>query len=68
MRAVRSSSIAAAGYDPGSRTLRIRFVGGAVYDYLHVPPQIFRDLLDASSKGRFVNWQVKPYFRYRRVG
>lgn len=67
MRAVRSSSIAAAGYDPVGRTLRIRFIGGDAYDYQSVPADVFRGFLDAPSKGRFVNWQVKPYFRYRRV-
>jgi hypothetical protein len=67
MRAVRSSSIAAAGYDPVRRRLRIRFVGGEAYDYLRVPADVFRGFLDAPSKGQFVNWQVKPYFRYRRV-
>jgi KTSC domain len=67
MHAVRSSSIAAVGYDPRRRTLRIRFIGGDSYDYLHVSPKVFGQLLDAPSKGRFVNWQVKPHFPYRRV-
>jgi serine phosphatase RsbU (regulator of sigma subunit) len=67
MRLVHSSCVGAAGYEPDEQTLRVRFVGGDAYDYLHVPAQVFQSLLDASSKGRFVNWQVKPYFRYRRV-
>jgi hypothetical protein len=67
MRPVQSSSIAAAGYDSGRRTLRIRFIGGDAYDYLRVPPQVFRHFLEAPSKGQFVNWKIKPFFSYRRV-
>jgi hypothetical protein len=64
---VQSSSIAAAGYDPDQQTLRVRFVGGDAYDYLQVPADVFQDFLAASSKGRFINWQIKPRFPYRRV-
>ncbi len=67
MRPVHSSSIAAAGYDPKRRILRIRFIGGDAYDYLRVPMAVFRELLDAPSKGRFVNRQIKPHYAYRRL-
>ena len=39
----------------------------STYDYQAVPAKIFQDLLVAESKGRFVNWSIKPYYRYRRV-
>ena len=67
MRRVHSSSIAAVGYDRGMRTLRVRFINGGVYDYLQVPTDVFQDLLDASSKGQFVNWQIKPCYPYVRL-
>ena len=62
-----SSSIAAAGYDAGGRMLRVRFVGGGTYDYLDVPSEVFSGLLEAPSKGRFVNYQIKPCYSYRRL-
>jgi len=62
-----SSSIEAAGYDPGRRMLRIRFIHGSTYDYWDVPAEVFDDLIAAESKGRFVNWKIKPYFRYTEV-
>lgn len=62
-----SSSIAAAGYDREHNALRLRYVGGATYDYLDVPPEVFNDLLNAPSKGQFVNGHIKPRFAYRRV-
>ena len=64
---MRSSSIEAAGYDLKRRTLRIRFVRGWTYDYQAVPAKVFRDLLAAESKGRFVNWSIKPYYRCTQV-
>jgi len=53
-----SSSIAAGGYDARSRTLRLRYIDGDTYDYRNVPGAVFDDLLDAPSKGRFVNWYI----------
>jgi KTSC domain len=62
-----SSNVAAAGYDRGRKILRVRFVRGATYDYLEVPAIVYRGLLDAPSKGRFVNSHIKPYYAYRRL-
>jgi KTSC domain len=62
-----SSNVAAAGYDHGRKILRVRFVRGATYDYLEVPAIVYRGLLDAPSKGRFVNSHIKPCHAYRRL-
>jgi hypothetical protein len=62
-----SSSIAAGGYDTRSGTLRLRYIDGDTYDYRNVPSAVFDGLLDATSKGRFVNRYVKPYYSYVRV-
>jgi hypothetical protein len=67
MRPLRSSSIEAAGYDRERRTLRVRYLGGSTYDYVAVPAKVFKELLEADSKGRFVNWSIKPFYRYRRI-
>jgi hypothetical protein len=62
-----SSSIAAGGYDGEERILRLRCIDGDTYDYLDVPSSVFQTLLDAPSKGQFVNWHIKPDYAYRRV-
>ena len=67
MRRMNSSSIAAAGYDRRRHALRLRYLGGGTYDYLDVPEPVFADLIAASSKGQFVNWQIKPHYRYVRL-
>jgi hypothetical protein len=40
-----SRAVAAAGYDAGSRTLRILFHHGGLYDYLDVPKDVYDGLL-----------------------
>lgn len=67
MRPVGSSSIEAAGYDRERQALRVRYVGGSTYDYVAVPDKVFKKFLDAASKGRFVNWSIKPLYQYIRV-
>jgi hypothetical protein len=69
-----SSSIAAAEYDWQRRILRVRFKAGraaqrgGMYDYFDVPENVVRDFISAPSLGQFVNWTIKPHYRYERVG
>ena len=62
-----STSIAAAGYDACDKVLRIRFVNGRTYDYRGVPPHVFAAFEAADSKGRFVNFDIKPHYPYQRL-
>lgn len=49
--------------------LSVKYRGGDAYDYLDVPEAVFRELKAARSKGRFVNFEIKPRYRYwRRMG
>lgn len=45
MHAVDSTNVAAVGYDPASRTLRVEFKSGGVYDYSDVSPDLFEAML-----------------------
>lgn len=68
MVAVDSSSIDAVGYDEGARELWVRFVDSeTTYVYEGVEPGTYRELLEAESKGQFVNWVVKPRYSFRRL-
>lgn len=63
---VDSSNIESIGYDDGDRELHVRFLSGALYIYHDVPRPIFDDLLQASSKGSFLNREVKGVYRYTK--
>ena len=64
---VTSSNIRSVGYDEDQRVLEIVYTGGRVYHYLEVPPERVLALLRSESKGRFVNAEIKPYFRFEAV-
>lgn len=50
-----------------TRILRIRFVTGRLYDYLHVPREHWMALKAASSKGRYFNFPIRGQYRYQRL-
>jgi hypothetical protein len=60
---VVSSNVTAVGYDDDRKVLRLRFHNGTVYEYSGVPATVYRALLDAPSKGSFINDRFKngPY-------
>jgi len=61
MHPVDSSAVSHVGYDPESKTMRIRFATGAVYQYPAVDPEEHQALLASSSLGRHLN----QHFRSR---
>lgn len=63
---VDSSNIEAIGYDEDNQELHVRFLSGACYIYNGVPRQIFDDLMEAPSKGSFLNRQIKVVYQYTK--
>jgi len=63
---VDSSAISSIGYDERSSVLEVEFSSGAIYDYFDVPEKVFRDLLKAPSKGRFVSRRVRDRYPFER--
>ena len=63
LQSVKSSQIAAVGYDASSETLAIQFHTGVergiVYHYAPVPSGMYYSLLGAESIGRFFGQQIK---------
>lgn len=51
---VESSMIQAVGYDPKTRILEIVFNNGQTYGYEGVPPQVYKELMAADSKGQYL--------------
>ncbi len=65
---VASSNIASIGYDEGTETLDVEFLSGAIYQYYNVPQNMYDQLMQAGSKGRFLNTYIKNAYPYSRVG
>jgi hypothetical protein len=64
---IDSSAVASIGYDPRAKALDIEYAGGAVYRYYPVPDRVYRQLLQADSKGRFVNFRIRDAYPFRRI-
>lgn len=56
---VDSSNIHSIGYDRPSKTLRVKFLEGAVYDHFNFPSNEHRKFMAATSKGGHYNAHIK---------
>ena len=63
---VSSSNIDSVGYDTTTRKLRIAFKKGTVHDYIDVAPELFNDLMDADSVGKFFHVNVRNKFKSKK--
>jgi hypothetical protein len=65
MHPVESSSIRAIGYDEVAEELWIEFHSSPdPYVYFEVPPEVYRGLEEAESKGEYVNLVIKPSYEF----
>ena len=61
---IRSSVIRSAGFDSSTGTLEIEFVTRLIYQYQRVPRVRFKSLIEASSKGRYFNANIRDKYPY----
>lgn len=66
MTYVDSSNIEAIGYDDDHRELHVKFLGGGYYVYHDVPRDVFDSLMNAPSKGSFLNREIKNRYQFTK--
>lgn len=65
---VQSSNVASIGYDSSSSTLEVEFLNGGIYQYFGVPDYIYEGLMNAASKGTYLNQNViRAGYSYSRI-
>ena len=64
---VISSSIRSVGYDSANQIMEIEFQSGGIYCYYGVPREVYQELLNAPSKGRYFEANVRGTYRYARA-
>lgn len=67
----QSSNVHSALYDFGERDLFVRYLrdgSDAIYRYWDVPAQVWSALVEATSKGSFINENVAYEYRYALAG
>jgi hypothetical protein len=62
-----SSVVAAIRYDVPTSTLRVVYVSGNVYDYKKVPENVYKEMKAASSKGEYLNKNIKPNYEFEKI-
>lgn len=62
---VDSSNLVAIGYDGDNQELYVEYLGGRTYVYSQVPDVTHRELMDADSKGSYMNREIKPNYDCR---
>jgi hypothetical protein len=62
-----STTLTAVAYDDRCGELQLDFRDGARYAYSGVTPELFRDLLCATSKGSFFNRYIRGRFPYGKL-
>ncbi len=67
MHAVRSTNVAAVGYDSETREIYVEFRNGRVYVYGNASEATFEALLHAGSVGRYLNREIKPRHPCRQL-
>jgi len=65
MKEVKSSNIKSIGYE--NENLIVEYLSGTRYLYKKVPVQLYEQFLEAESKGRFMNSNIKGKFEYEKV-
>jgi hypothetical protein len=58
---VESSWIVAAAYDEGLQTIFVAFPNGKKWWYSGCPIELWQEFVNASSKGRFMNEELKQH-------
>ena len=64
---VVSSVIQSIGYDAEHAVLEIEFVSQQVYRYHFVPRQVWNELMQAASKGRYFDGCIRKKFPAARI-
>ena len=64
---VISSNIRAIGYDSDSQTLEVEFNHGGVYQYAGVPQGEHDGMMNAESKGKYLNANIKGRYQFVKL-
>jgi len=54
-------------YNEQTKTLRVVYTSGIVYDYLKVPASVYEEMRNAFSKGVFLNTRIKGFYKFEKV-
>ena len=62
-----SSTLSWVAYSPGPALLEVEFRSGEIYRYFDVPQRTYHQLLQAESKGAYLNLNIRKSFSFKRI-
>ena len=66
-KSVESSNLASVGYDAKNQILEIEFNHGGVYQYFDVPQDVYDELMDADSHGKYFAANIRNDYEYSKI-
>lgn len=66
MNYVDSSNIEAIGYDDAAEELHVQFLNSGYYVYSGVPRYKYDELMNAPSKGSYLNREIKGVYPFTK--
>ncbi len=64
---LKSSNIEAAGYDPATRTLTVKFKNGGTYHYEGCSQDHYDGLCSAESAGKYLHKTIRSAFKWKKA-
>lgn len=66
-QSVESSNLASVGYDKDNELLEIEFKHGGIYQYFGVPIEVYKELMNADSHGKYFAANIKNDYDYHKL-
>ena len=66
LTSVKSTTLAAVGYEEAQQLLVLEFRNGDIYHYFDVPAAVQQALMKAPSKGTYFNAFIRDHYPYLR--
>jgi len=64
---VESSNLASIGYDSKNEILEIEFNHGGIYQYFDVPENVYQELMNAGSHGKYFVANIKDDYEFQKM-
>lgn len=64
---VESSNLASIGYDAENNILEIEFNHGGIYQYFNVPSEVYEELINSASHGKYFAANIKNVYDYVKI-
>jgi hypothetical protein len=66
-QSVESSNLASVGYNEEKQILEVEFKHGGVYQYFDVPENVYKELMNADSHGKYFSANIRHDYEYQKL-